>query len=257
MPTARRVLSAAVLLPLPLVAAPQDLHATTTFHVSTTADDAAANGNCTLREAVIAANTDTAVDRCPAGSGADIVLLRAGTYILTLTGPNEDAGHSGDLDIVDGLTIRGAGAGTTVLDGGAFEYDSDRVLHVLTGATVAVSGVTIRGGLCGGGGGILNRGTLTITDSMLRDNIVNEIVPCGPIGGGGAAIYNSGTLEVVRSTLSDNEVHGTFHDDVAYPGGGLLNRGTAIIRDVMSAVHYSYDADRGNELVMRKTLAAT
>ena len=240
MPPARRVLSAAVLLPFLLVATPPDLHATTTIHVSTTADDASANGNCTLREAVIAANTDTAVDRCPAGSGSDIVLLRGGTFTLTLTGPNEDAGHSGDLDIVGGLTIRGAGAGVTILDGGAFEDYPDRVLHVLVGAAVIVSGVTIRGGLCGGGGGILNRGTLTISDSVLRDNIVNEVVSCGPIGGGGAAIYNSGALEIVRSTLSDNAVHGAIGpDDVSYPGGGLLNRGTAVIRNTVISDNFA------------------
>jgi len=42
-----------------------------------TADDTLVNGNCTLREAIIAANTDTAVDACPAGSGADEIQLPA------------------------------------------------------------------------------------------------------------------------------------------------------------------------------------
>src|SRR3972149_4527826 len=42
-----------------------------TILVSTTADDLAANGNCTLREAIEAAQTDLAVDACPAGSMVD------------------------------------------------------------------------------------------------------------------------------------------------------------------------------------------
>ena len=43
----------------------------TTIAVNSPADSLAIDGNCTLREAIIAANTDTAVDACPAGSGAD------------------------------------------------------------------------------------------------------------------------------------------------------------------------------------------
>jgi|SRR5262245_12801566 len=71
----------------------------TTIPVDSTADSLAVDGNCTLREAIIAANTDAAVDACPAGSGADVVVVPAGTYTLTLTGANEDAAASGDLDI--------------------------------------------------------------------------------------------------------------------------------------------------------------
>jgi CSLREA domain-containing protein len=56
--------------------------AATVITPSTTADDLTNNGNCTLREAVKAADTDTAVDACPAGSGADVISLQAGTYTL-------------------------------------------------------------------------------------------------------------------------------------------------------------------------------
>ena len=49
--------------------------------VDTTADDVAPNANCTLREAVIAANSDLAVDSCPAGDpGLDTIRLSAATY---------------------------------------------------------------------------------------------------------------------------------------------------------------------------------
>ena len=37
--------------------------------VDTSADDYIKNGNCTLREAIIAANLDTVVDQCVGGSG--------------------------------------------------------------------------------------------------------------------------------------------------------------------------------------------
>ena len=81
-----------------------------TFTVTTTADapggvcDAA---SCSLREAIVAANTNP---------GADDVDVPAGNYVLAL----------GQLDITDDLTVTGAGAGSTVIDGNA----SSRVIQV-------------------------------------------------------------------------------------------------------------------------------
>lgn len=71
----------------------------TAINITTPADDLTANGNCTLREAVIAANTDTAVDGCPAGSASDAIIVPAGTYVLTLVGTGEDAAATGGLDV--------------------------------------------------------------------------------------------------------------------------------------------------------------
>src|SRR5262249_26620501 len=59
-----------------------------TITVNSTADTLATDGNCTLREAILAANSDTAVDACAAGSGPDVVVVPAGTYSL--------AGNPGD-----------------------------------------------------------------------------------------------------------------------------------------------------------------
>jgi len=80
----------------------------TTITVNSTDDSLAVDGNCTLREAIIAANTDAAVDACPAGSGADVVVVPAGTYTLTLIGADEDAAATGDLDVTADLEIDGA-----------------------------------------------------------------------------------------------------------------------------------------------------
>ncbi|NCX97318.1 MAG: hypothetical protein EBX35_01675 [Planctomycetia bacterium] len=55
--------------------------------------DAVAPG--TLRQAVIQAN---------ATPGADTIMLRAGTYRLTLAGADEDAAATGDLDWVTGCS---------------------------------------------------------------------------------------------------------------------------------------------------------
>ena len=75
--------------------------------VDTTIDDNEINGNCTLREAIIAANTDTAVDLCPAGMGDDIIVLPNGVYSLTISGVSENASFTGDLDITASVIISG------------------------------------------------------------------------------------------------------------------------------------------------------
>ena len=66
-----------------------------------------ANGTCTLREALIAANTNAAVDTCIAGqAGADVISLPAGTVALTLAGTTDD---TGDLDLLQDVSLVGAG----------------------------------------------------------------------------------------------------------------------------------------------------
>ena len=65
--------------------------ASSVISVTTTADEITANGACSFREAVVAANTDIAVDSCPAGSGADTIVLPAGTFTLSIAGSFEDA----------------------------------------------------------------------------------------------------------------------------------------------------------------------
>lgn len=162
-------------------------------------------GACTLRAAIQEAN---------ALAGADSITLLAGTYTLAIAGTNEDAGAIGDLDIADDLTINGAGATTTITDGAYL----DRVFDVGVGVIAVISGLTIRngtsqGGLTGGGG-IINSGTTTLTNSTVSGN-------SSPHGVGGGGIYNSGgTLTLGNSTVSGNSTVGTSS------GGGILNGGT-------------------------------
>src|SRR5262249_21786233 len=74
-----------------------------TITVDSTTDSAVPDGNCGLRDAILAANRDSAVDACVAGSGADVVVVPAGTYTLSLAGSDEDAGAVGDLDVTGDL----------------------------------------------------------------------------------------------------------------------------------------------------------
>ena len=66
--------------------------------VTKTADtnDGTCDADCSLREAIVAAN---------AAGGADTITLPAGTYTLVIAGMGEDASATGDLDITDQLII--------------------------------------------------------------------------------------------------------------------------------------------------------
>jgi CSLREA domain-containing protein len=108
--------------------------------VDTTADDNTVNGNCTLREAIIAANTDTPVDGCLAGAGTNSIFLPAGTFFLTIGGAGEDAAATGDLDILDELTITGD-SGSTAINGNSI----DRVFHNV-GASLTLNDLHVTAG---------------------------------------------------------------------------------------------------------------
>src|SRR6266536_1468681 len=65
--------------------------------------------HCTLRKAIINANTDTAAyPQCAAGSGVDtIVFLSPMTISLTRAGISEEDALTGDLDITESVIITG------------------------------------------------------------------------------------------------------------------------------------------------------
>jgi len=205
-----------------------------TIEVNTTDDELNSDGDCSLREAIIAANTDTAVDACPAGSGADTVTLQAGaTYLLSVNGVKENIAQKGDLDLTDDLSIIGNGA---TVDGGArvqFLYEDrrvtyeagfgDRVFEIHPNVTAHFSDITVTGGLRVGienegeditGGGILNRGNLTLEQVRVRGNIINANKDNSLSRGGG--IFNAGTLSVIDSSIILNAAIG----DAGGSGGG-------------------------------------
>jgi CSLREA domain-containing protein len=193
-----------------------------TIVVDTSADETTNDGNCSLREAIQAANTDQQVDSCAAGQGEDTIELPAGTYTLALAGANEDGNATGDLDILSDLALVGESPETTIIDGNQL----DRVLHVHADVTGLIRGVTIRngrtpkgpddqngGGDGGDGGGLLNEGGLQLLECAVVDNrtgqgggYVHE--PYNSKGGGrggrGGGIASTGALEIGFGVVADN-----------------------------------------------------
>jgi CSLREA domain-containing protein len=179
------------------------------YTVTKTADtaDGACNSDCSLREAVLAAN---------ANHGADFILLPAGTYTLTLAGAGEDQGATGDLDVRDDVAIVGASAESTIVDGGQL----DRVLDIPAGVHVEIQGVTIRKGrVAGPGGGIRNAGTLDLSRSLVTGNATTASGFGGGISSGGTGSQ----LTVTQSTVAGNTADGG--------GGGLALSGPAQVSE--------------------------
>jgi CSLREA domain-containing protein len=175
------------------------------FNVTKTTDtnDGVCNTDCSLREAIVAANALT---------GPHTINVPAGTYTLTIAGAGEEDTATGDLDISEDITITGAGAATTIINGGGI----DRVFDIDpydNSPTVTLQNLTITGGnepLGDGGGGILNNwqgcAVVTLTNVVITANMASAGA------GGGVASQGCGSLTITNSTISGN---------VSGNGGGI------------------------------------
>lgn len=225
----------------------------TNIGVTTTQDEDNSDGDCSLREAIIAANTNAARDACPSGSGTDTIGLSAGTYELSIPQvappnipPNETT--VGDLDITGVTIVSGAGADATIIQGQP--GFNDRIFD--NTGTTTISGLTITGGdlttepFFGTGGGARNNtGTLTLNGVAVVGNkaevrgggvesregtlnVTDSTVSGNQTSGDGGAIYlGSGTANIINSTISGNraEVGGVGGGT----GGGISVSGTTAV----------------------------
>lgn len=187
-----------------------------TINVNSTDGSLTADGNCSLPEAVVAANTNLAVDACPAGaSGEDLIMVnQVGTITLAST-----------LRVTEALEIQGGGRLLTRVSG-----NNQRQILVIDMVDPAdefsLSDMRLQNGRntntsadIGGGAVQLAQGNrFRFTDVNFDDN--------GEFDEGGAAIFagpldgNIGaTLIVERGHFNNNITDGT--------GGAILSFDTA------------------------------
>jgi predicted outer membrane repeat protein len=202
------------------------------------------DGLVTLREAIIASNTDAATDLAETGSGADIIQFTGGlSGTITLAGALE-------LVISDSVTIDGPGAASITIDA----VGASRIFNISEQAgDVTLNGLTLTGGNAPGleGGGAVSSvafGLLTISDSVITGStaqfgggiysyhdltLLNTTVG-GPgalantatAGGGGIFVYdNLSTTTLRNSTVSGNTAGGGFN------GGGIYSPGALILEN--------------------------
>ncbi|HLU10538.1 MAG TPA: putative Ig domain-containing protein [Oceanobacillus sp.] len=164
----------------------------------------AANSTCDLREAIEAANTNTAVGQCLAGeTGADTIELDS--FTVTLAAP---------LTITEALTIQnGTVSGDDASQLFVIEENAGNVtfynvnivagysadigggIEIAAGNNVTIEESEISGNYADGlGGGIYNEGTLTIINSQFNSNESN----------GGGAIYSTGSITINGAFFSGN-----------------------------------------------------
>jgi predicted outer membrane repeat protein len=151
-----------------------------------------------------------AVDEANTG---DIIKVAAGTY------------HE-NVAIDKSLTLQGAGSDNTIIDGGK----SNSVLIVggsNSNVDISVSNMKIKNGKATNGGGILNKGRLTVTDSTVSGNTATSL------GGG---IYNEGIVETSRGTITLN---------TANFGAGVFNNASTVTLNGGSVNYNIANADGG------------
>ncbi len=185
-------------LPTPTAQA-KPLAAGTLITVTTTTDDVTNNGNCSLREAIAAANGNAAVDACPAGSSTaeDIIVLTSGqTYSLTI---------SGDLNILDsaGLKIQANGTSLATVQAN----NSNRIFDVANNASLTLDKIKVTGGSnVGSGAGIrlgvntTDTASLTLIQSEVSGNTATTDTNCGA----GISISGTATVQILESLIANN-----------------------------------------------------
>src|SRR4030095_7257279 len=141
------------------------------------------DGLCSLREAVLAAENDTAsglvAGECTdPDTNFDTIHLPASAtpYTLTIPGPDTSGQHlpeMGDLDLSKDLTLLGDGSSTTTINANG-TVTMDRVFDIFDG-NIAISGVTLQSGVGSGSGGgiVISAGqapVVTLTDVVVTGN---------------------------------------------------------------------------------------
>jgi CSLREA domain-containing protein len=163
--------------------------------------------DCSLREAVIAANAATGLDR---------VLLSAGVYQLELVGTSENLAADGDLDTLFQIEIVGAGPGITVIDGDGI--GEPIFAAVTSGTSFTLRGVTLRN--ADSNALILARGLSLVEDCEMTgaggtfagislainaDATIRRVTSSGN-GGRGLSVTQASAL-VENLTVTDNGVN--------------------------------------------------
>jgi hypothetical protein len=127
-------------------------------------------------------------------------------------------GNAGD----DGIGVRNAGSlvlsfvtlggNTTDMGNGAGVANLEGARALITNSFISANNATGEAGLGSGvGGGVLNRGVLTLFRSRVSANTAED-------GGSGVTTDATGTSRVIQSTID--------HNAAAIRGGGILNSGT-------------------------------
>lgn len=171
------------------------------------APDGCNPGDCSLREAVIAANADAATDE---------IHLETGTYLLDLDDNFDGSEDEGDLDISTDLVLRGA---PSVIDA----QELGRILDIRGGANVTLEDLTLQNantsldtnGSNNAGALSIDGGSLTATRVTFDNNRANSL--------GGAIWARGGALITIDDSV--------FSSNSAGDGAGIFATAELMVRN--------------------------
>lgn len=201
-----------------------------TFLVNQTGDggDLTCDATCTLRDAIDDAN---------AAATDDVIIFASNVSTVTLT--NEIV-----INNRGRLAIRGNGADTFTIDGGAGQ---NRIFFI-NNATVSLANLTLTGGNGAGVAFNLNGGAIYALRGSLTFNRVHVTGNTATTGGPAAGIFFfEGTHRILNTTFSNNVtttscagfynsggnitiVNSTFYRNSAKTGGAFCNQGNITMR---------------------------
>jgi CSLREA domain-containing protein len=223
--------------------------------VNTLQDELNSDGDCSLREAIAAANTNAPVDACGSGD----VLTDTITFDV-----------AGTITVTSQLSV--TAGGPLVIDGGEVITTSggrtNRVWWVEMGSEITLQHMVVTDGFVGWnngaglynnagnltiiqskfvrnrytynsfGGGIFSLdGTLNVLDSLIAEN--GSLMNC--TFGGGIATWG-GVGEITRTSIQNNESYGCCFEVCVGGGGGLsLSYGSVVTiyeSDILSNTTY-------------------
>ncbi|QKK03882.1 MAG: hypothetical protein HND55_15215 [Pseudomonadota bacterium] len=213
-----------------------------------TLDDGSLAGQCTLRDAVAAANADTAVSGCTAGSGADEIVFDSslsGTLLLT---------EATLLLVQSEITITGPGATEITISGN----DTTRILGVNPGASMSLTGLTLTDGYVNdpyGGAAVaaIFGASVALGDCVITGNNAGS----SAYGGAVSAIYSS--LSVNNCRFESNSVGAILRGGVpatGQAGGALLAFGSPSLVVENSQFYYNTAGQTGGAIAVFGTVDA-
>lgn len=203
------LIGALVLVGLFLLAVhPVQAEPISTMTVTTAADETTDWDNlCSLREAILSANNDDAGHSgCDDGDTDDFIFFEInapivlGSDLPTIQGPL----------IIDGEHLVAGETVSQTIDG-----NGHRIFALDQGFTLTLNSLILQDGSADYGGAVYNNnGTLTVTNSELKNNTASE--------DGGAIYHGNGALTVIDSIFSHNQSSQSA-------GGIFTNHGSATV----------------------------
>jgi len=193
-------------------------------------------GDCTLRAAIEAANASAGDATITLPDANSVPNSPSGSHIYALVNSNgpldfSDSGHT--------ITLNGAGETLAIIQMQNEGPVTNRVIMVEAGTTAGIFGVGVEGGdVTGNGGGILNDGTLDLSNSSVTGDtattgggiyafsgaatLTNDTVDHNTTSGSGGAIYlRSGTNAISGGSADFNTSGGAgggiYVEDVTSP----------------------------------------